>query len=98
MATITKDQLLVRVKAAIGITGNYQDDALAVYMDEVKAFLGSAGVRAAVLNSDKVVGVVTRGVLDLWNYGAGEGALSPYFYQRALQLLYEPDETGEGVD
>lgn len=91
MATLTPEQLLDRVKNAIGITGDYQDDAIQIYIDEVKAFLASAGVRAAVLQSDKVVGIVTRGVSDLWNYGAGGGVLSPYFYQRAIQLIYEPE-------
>lgn len=93
MTTLTAEQLLTRVKAAIGITGNYQDSTLLVYIEEVKAFLASAGVRATVLNSDKVVGIVSRGVMDLWNYGAGQGTLSPYFYQRAIQLRFEPEVT-----
>lgn len=88
---ITSEELLTKVKAAIGITGDYQDDTIEMHIDEVKAFLGSAGVRASVLESDKVVGVVARGVLDLWNYGAGDGSLSPYFYQRTIQLVYEPE-------
>lgn len=91
---ISDVQLLEKVKAAIGITGDYQDGAIEIYIDEVKAFLASAGVRATVLQSDKVVGVVARGVLDLWNYGAGDGVLSPYFYQRAIQLAYEPEVSG----
>lgn len=93
MANLSPEQLLARVKAAIGITGNYQDDAIQIYIDEVLAFLASAGVRAAVLKSDKVVGIVARGVTDLWNYGAGAGSLSPYFIQRAIQLRNEPEVT-----
>lgn len=92
---LTNDQLLVRVKSAIGITGDYQDDTLQVYIDEVKAFLASAGVHATVLESDKVVGIVSRGVMDLWNYGAGQGTLSPYFVQRAIQLRLAPAESTE---
>lgn len=95
MTKITNEQLLQKVKNAIGITGDYQDDTLAVYIDEVKAFLQSAGVRAAVLESDRVVGIVSRGVMDLWNYGAGAGTLSPYFYQRAIQLRLAPVEEDE---
>lgn len=92
MTKLTHEELLCRVKAAIGITGNYQDETLKIYIDDVKAFLASSGVHAAVLQSDKVVGIVARGVMDLWNYGAAGGALSPYFYQRAIQLIYEPAE------
>ena len=91
MTTLTPEQLLDRVKAAIGITGEYQDAAIQIYIDEVLAFLASAGVRATVLKSDKVVGVVARGVTDLWNYGAGAGSLSPYFIQRTIQLRNEPE-------
>ena len=91
---LTNEQLLEKVKAAIGITGDYQDSAIEIYIQEVKAYLASAGVRAPVLDSDKAVGIVARGVLDLWNYGAGDGTLSPYFHQRAIQLIYEP-EVGE---
>lgn len=90
MTTLTPEQLLERVKYAIGITGNYQDKALEIYIDEVLAFLASAGVHATVLQSDKVVGIVARGVTDIWNYGAGGGVLSPYFIQRAIQLRNEP--------
>ena len=32
-------------------------------------------------------GAVT--ISDLWNYGGGDGVLSPYFYQRAAQLAYK---------
>lgn len=92
MATLNPEQLLERVKKNIGITGEYQDDTIQGHIDEVKEFLAGAGVRAAVLKTDKVVGIVTRGVSDLWNYGAGGGVLSPYFYQRAIQLIYEPEE------
>lgn len=70
------------VKKALGVTGNYQDDTLNTYIDEVKAFLKDAGVSEANITS----GVVSRGVADLWNYGAGEGKLSSYFIMRASQL------------
>lgn len=99
MAALTTEQLLQlgKIKDAIGITGDYQDNTLAVHMIEVREFLLSAGVSAAVLDTDKAVGILARGVMDLWNYGAGDGALSPYFYQRAIQLIYEPTKS-EGVE
>lgn len=76
---------LEQVKAALGIVGDYQDDTLQVYFDEAVAFLKDAGVSDANITA----GVVARGVSDLWNYGAGDGKLSPYFIQRAAQLSYK---------
>ena len=74
--------MLDDVKNALGITGNYQDNTLNQYITEVKAFLVDAGVSEADITS----GIVSRGVADLWNYGAGEGKLSSYFMVRATQL------------
>ena len=96
MTTLTDEQLLRRVKNALGVTGDYQDDTLGEYINEVKAILLAAGVRAAVTNSDKAVGVISRGVSDLWNLGAGGGALSPVFFQRIIQLTYEPETEASG--
>lgn len=70
------------VKKALGITGNYQDETLTQYINEVIAFLVDAGVPEARQTS----GVIARGVADLWNYGAGDGKLSSYFMVRATQL------------
>ena len=44
---------------------------------------------AGVLENNITPGIVTRGVSDLWNYGAGEGKFSEYFLQRATQLAYK---------
>lgn len=76
---------LANVKTALGITGNYQDGTLQIYFDEVVAFLIDAGVAESLITD----GIVARGVADLWNYGAGEGKLSEYFMQRAIQLAYK---------
>lgn len=73
------------VKNALGITGDYQDATLQVYINEVIAFLADAGVS----NPNITSGIVARGVADLWNYGAGNGSLSVYFRQRAAQLSYK---------
>lgn len=77
--------MLEQVKTALGITGSYQDALLEGYIAEVKSFLNDAGVAESNITS----GVVARGVADLWNYGAGDGKLSPYFIQRATQLAYK---------
>ena len=83
---MTDAELLAKVKKGLGITGNYQDDTLQVYIDEVKAFMLSAGVDNTVVNSDASVGCIMRGVADLWNNGSGSTKLSEYFIQRMLQL------------
>ena len=77
--------MLEDVKKALGITGTYQDDTLAVYIAEVEEFLFDAGVPREKITA----GIVARGVSDLWNYGGAEGKLSPYFMQRAAQLSYK---------
>lgn len=71
-----------KVKTALGITGDYQDATIQLYIDEVEAFLLEAGVK-----SDHITGgIVARGVSDLWNYGGAEGKFSDYFMMRATQL------------
>lgn len=76
---------LADVKNALGITGDYQNATLQVYLDEVVAFLKDAGVAETNITS----GVVARGVADLWNYGSGDGKFSQYFLMRAAQLSYK---------
>lgn len=82
---MTDAELLTNVKSALGITGNYQDETISQYIEEVKTFLIEAGVSANHITA----GIVARGVSDLWNYGAGDGRLSAYFMQRATQLSYK---------
>lgn len=77
--------MLDKVKKALGIEGEYQDDTLSEYIDEVTGFLIDAGVKSKYITS----GIVSRGVADLWNYGAADGKLSEYFYRRATQLSYK---------
>ena len=85
---------LEEVKKRIGITGNYQDVLLSGYIDDVKAYLIDAGVPKATLETDQAVGVIARGVNDLWDYGNGEASFSPYFYQRAIQLAAGNKDAG----
>lgn len=74
--------MLEAIKSALGITGTYQDATLQIYIDEVIAFLNDAGIPTERIT----IGIVSRGVADLWNYGGAEGKLSEYFIQRAAQL------------
>ena len=86
------DKFLERIKSALGITGEYQDATLRIYIDEVIAYMVSAGVPTEVINADLSAGVIARGVTDLWNYNGGAGKLSDYFYQRVSQLAYTSKE------
>lgn len=79
------DAMLSDVKTALGITGTYQDATVNQYILEVKAFLTDAGVKESKITT----GIVSRGVSDLWNFGARNGKLSTYFMQRATQLSYK---------
>ena len=78
--------MLEEVKKRLGITGDYQDDTIKGYIEDVKQFLLDGGVNKEVVNASSTVGVIARGVSDLWNYGSGGTSFSPYFLQRAIQL------------
>lgn len=86
---MTNTELLSEVKISLGITGNYQDETLNNYIFEVLEYLSDAGVDDRILQSESIIGIVARGVSDLWGYGAGDGQFSPYFIQRATQLSYK---------
>lgn len=76
---------LTDVKKAMGVTGTYNDDQLQPFFDDVVDYIRGAGVSDANITA----GIVARGVLDAWNYGAGDGKMSDYFYQRVAQLSYK---------
>lgn len=88
--------VLKSVKDALGITGDYQDATLTVYITEVKEYMESAGVSKDQLDGVGSAGVIARGVADLWNYGSGTGKLSDYFLQRVSQLALRK-EANDGV-
>ena len=87
--------ILEKVKKSLGITGDHQDATLQEYINEVIAYMEDAGVPSKVANSEISAGVISRGVMDLWNYGSGK--LSEYFYQRVTQLAYKEVEEEEDV-
>lgn len=89
---MTDEELLTKVKTGLGVTGTYQDETLKIYIADVKAYLTDAGVSETIVNSPQSVGVILRGVADLWNYGSGNADFSPYFIQRAIQLAYKTEE------
>ena len=86
MSEIVTFSMLEHVKTCLGITGEYHNAIIQGYIDEVQEYLQDAGIPQTVTASKACGGIVTRGVADLWNYGAGGAALSPYFHERAAQL------------
>lgn len=87
--------ILSRVKTNLGITSEFQDSTLMGYIEEVKEFLLDAGVKLSIVDAETSAGVITRGVADLWNYGSGNADFSPYFRQRAIQLIYKEVKSNE---
>ena len=83
---MTGTELLTKIKCGLGINTGYQDDTLQVYIDDVKAFMKSAGVKQSVIDSSVSVGCILRGVADLWNYGSGSVGFSEYFKETVIQL------------
>ena len=96
---MTDTELLIKIKNGLGITGDFHNATLTVYVDEVKAFMKSAGITDNVIESDVSVGCIMRGVADLWNYGSGNASFSDYFKMRLIQLKNEnviPPNESEG--
>ena len=98
------DELLSKVKNALGITSTAQDETLKVYIDGMKDFLISAGVSPEVVEDKISYGAIIAGVTDTWNYGGGEIKLSPYTKERIIQLKFaklennNQNETSESND
>lgn len=86
--------ILAGVKNALGITGTFMDATISIYIDEITDYMTNAGVSANVISAS--VGVIARGVNDIWNNSAGNGKLSPYFYDRVSQLALRSKAAGGG--
>ena len=86
MAQLTADERLAKVKAALGIGGDYQNETLTIYIDEVIAEMIAAGVKKEVAESAAAVGCIACGVNDLWNFSSGGVKHSEYFNRRLVQL------------
>ena len=90
--------MLEKIKEMLGITGNYHDPLLQNYIDEVKQYLLDGGVQLEVVESTASTGAIAKGVIDLWDYGSGNGKLSPYFKERAIQLAMKNKSSGGGTE
>lgn len=88
---MSEAEQLIEIKKGLGITGTYQDGTILRHLKDVKAYMASAGVRSDLMESEASVGLLLRGVADLWNTESGTVGFSPYFYQRLIQLKTLPD-------
>lgn len=78
-------EILSEVKKRMAISGDYQDDIIQGYIEDVKFYMQDAGVKDEVINSAASIGAIARGVSDLWY---NDGKLSQMFFQRVKQLYY----------
>lgn len=83
---LTTAERLAKVKTALGIGGDYQNETLTIYIDEVIAEMIAAGVKKEIAESAAAVGCIACGVNDLWNYSSGGVKHSEYFNRRLIQL------------
>lgn len=77
-------ELLAKVKLALGETSDFADSMIAIYIDEVLDYMKNAGVSDSIANAS--VGVIARGVSDLWDNDGGNVKFSAYFHERVTQL------------
>ena len=77
--------ILAGVKAALGVTSDFMDTTISIYIDDVTDYMSGAGVPDSVIATS--VGVIARGVNDLWTASSGDAKYSPYFYDRISQLV-----------
>jgi|GEM_PF-3225155 len=93
---MTIDEIAVKVSLLLQrSTDENFLSVLPLYCTEAQQIIKSAGVKDTVAESAKAVGVIARGVLDLWNFGAGEGKFSPLFFQLVEQLKYDDGTNGK---
>lgn len=86
--------LLQEVKNRLMISGNFHDNLLNGYIDDVKEFLISSGVKKSIVESKKSIGCIAKGVSDMWL----NGAFSETFKMRAIQLTFEVEDVSTEDD
>lgn len=77
--------ILAGVKAALGVTSDFMDTTISIYIDDVTDYMSGAGIPDSVIAAS--VGVIARGVNDLWTASSGDAKYSSYFYDRVSQLV-----------
>lgn len=92
---MTDDEILQEVKIRLAITDTYHDKLLSSFIQDTKDYLTSVGITNELLADKKSLGILARGVVDLWNNKPSDGEFSKVFYQRAIQLRAEVLESAD---
>ena len=92
---MTDDEILQEVKIRLAITDTYHDKLLSSFIQDAKDYLTSVGITDEILADKKALGILARGVVDLWNNKPSDGEFSKVFYQRAIQLRAEVLESAD---
>jgi hypothetical protein len=77
-----EQELLIKLKKSLRITGDYQDDTLLQLISEVKEDMMGMGVSKEVVNSKSSIGAITKGVWDKDNLHE----YSPDFEKQIIRL------------
>lgn len=90
---MTPEEVLIKIKAGLSITGVYNDDTLKVKMLGVQQYMINAGVTVENIETDLGIIALTVGVNDLWNLNSGEVKFSQAFkiLLTQLQVVSLPD-------
>lgn len=92
---MTDNEILQEVKIRLAITDTYHDKLLSSFIQDTKDYLTSVGITDEILTDKKALGILARGVVDLWNNKPSDGEFSKVFYQRAIQLRAEVLESAD---
>ena len=90
--------ILDEVKTRLSITGTDLDETIQGMIDDVISYCRSAGLKYTQLVSTRAVGLIARGVADLWNYGAGNGKFSDIFQLRLNQMTLDAASLDHDVE
>ena len=77
-----EQELIIKLKKSVRITGDYQDDTLLQLISEVKEDMMGMGVSKEVVNSKSSIGAITKGVWDKDNLHE----YSPDFEKQIIRL------------
>lgn len=80
--------LLTEIKNRLSVTGDFHNEVISGFAEDVKSYMLSAGVKQSVIDDKKSIGCIARGVADLWS---NDGSFSEMFKQRVIQLTFEED-------